>query len=198
MRSTFFIPVFVLLPAAAVLAAPAAPVDLQGNFDKSIHPFLQTYCAGCHNKQKHKGDFDLTPYNSTEQIAKDERRWALVLDKLKSGDMQPEEAKKQTTPEYRQQTIDWIIALRNVEAQRNAGDPGIVLAHRLSNAEYNYTIRDLTGVDIQPTKEFPVDPANEAGFDNSGESLAMSPSLLNKYLLAARDVANHAALIPEG
>ncbi len=81
---------------------------------------------------------------------------------------------------------------------RNAGDPGPVLARRLSNAEFDYTIRDLTGVDIRPTREFPVDPANEAGFDNSGESLAMSPALLKKYLAAARLVADHVVLKPEG
>ena len=84
------------------------------------------------------------------------------------------------------------------EAERNAGDPGVVLARRLSNAEYDYTIRDLTGVDIRPTREFPVDPANQAGFDNSGESLAMSAPLLKKYLGAARLVAEHVVLKPEG
>ncbi len=73
-----------------------------------------------------------------------------------------------------------------------------MLARRLSNAEYDYTIRDLTGVDIRPTREFPVDPANEAGFDNSGESLAMSPALLKKYLEAAREVADHLVLKPDG
>src|SRR5262249_31778352 len=41
-------------------------------------------------------------------------------------------------------------------------------------------------------------PANEAGFDNSGESLAMSPALLKKYLAAARLVADHVVLKPEG
>src|SRR5262249_24920982 len=61
-----------------------------------------------------------------------------------------------------------------------------------------YTIRDLTGVDIRPAREFPVDPANEAGFDNSGESLAMSPALLKKYLTAARLVADHIVLKPQG
>ena len=84
------------------------------------------------------------------------------------------------------------------EARKNAGDPGPVLARRLSNAEYNYTIRDLTGVDIRPTREFPVDPANTAGFDNSGESLTMSPALLNKYLQAAREVGDHMVLTPDG
>src|SRR4030095_16205431 len=59
-------------------------------------------------------------------------------------------------------------------------------------------MRDLTGVDIRPTREFPVDPANEAGFDNSGESLAMSPALLKKYLDAARTVAEHVVVQPPG
>ena len=76
--------------------------------------------------------------------------------------------------------------------------PASVLARRLSNAEYNYTIRDLTGVDIRPAREFPVDPANLAGFDNSGESLTMSPALLTKYLQAAREVADHMYLNPQG
>src|SRR5262249_3177906 len=84
------------------------------------------------------------------------------------------------------------------EAQQHEGDPGTVLARRLSNAELDYTIRDLTGVDMRPTREFPVDPANEAGFDNTGESLAMSPALLKKYLAAARLVADHVLFKPEG
>ena len=73
-----------------------------------------------------------------------------------------------------------------------------MLARRLSSAEYNYTIHDLTGVDIRPAREFPVDPANLAGFDNSGESLTMSPALLTKYLQAARLVADHMFLAPGG
>src|SRR5207245_4220416 len=88
--------------------------------------------------------------------------------------------------------------IREQEARRTAGDPGVVLARRLSNAEFDYTSRDLTGVDIRPTREFPVDPANQAGFDNTGESLTMSPALLKKYLAAARHVADHVVLKPEG
>ena len=84
------------------------------------------------------------------------------------------------------------------KAKRNAGDPGRVTARRLSNAEYDDTIRDLTGVDIRPTREFPVDPANEAGFDNSAESLSMSPALVKKYLEAAQFVADHLVLKPRG
>ena len=58
----------------------------------------------------------------------------------------------------REQVIDWIQAVRAEEVRKSAGDPGLVLARRLSNAEYNYTIRDLTGQDMQPAREFPVIP----------------------------------------
>ena len=92
--------------------------------------------------------------------------------------MPPSQARQQPTQAQRQTVIDWIQTLAVEEAKRNPNDPGSVLARRLSNAEYDYTIRDLTGVDIRPTKEFPVDPANQAGFDNSVESLAMSPALV--------------------
>jgi hypothetical protein len=120
-----------------------------------------------------------------------------VLEKLTAQAMPP----KPVPPppdDARQHVIDWIQAARAEELRKSAGDPGLVLPRRLSTAEYNYTIRDLTGQDMQPAREFPVDPANPAGFDNSGESLTMSPALLKKYLQAARGVAEHMVLTPEG
>src|SRR4029434_5782647 len=121
-----------------------------------------------------------------------------VLGEREVREVAREGAKRQPAVELRRSVIDWIQAMRKHEAQRNAGDPGVVRARRLSNAKYDYTIRDLTGVNIRPTREFPVDPANEAGFDNSGESLMMSPALVNKYLDAARRVAEHIVLQPKG
>ena len=105
---------------------------------------------------------------------------------------------KQPSDSQRKVVAAWVRAVRENEAQRNAGDPGPVLARRLSNAEYDYTIRDLCGVDLRPTREFPVDPANQEGFDNSGESLTLSPSLMKKYMQAAKDVADHMALTTGG
>src|SRR5207245_3485808 len=114
------------------------------------------------------------------------------------GGRPADDAGRQPEAAERTAVVEWLAAFRAREAERNAGDPGVVLARRLSNAEYDYTIRDLTGADIRPTREFPVDPANEAGFDNSGESLTMSPALLKKYLAAARLVADHLVLKPQG
>jgi hypothetical protein len=141
--------------------------------------------------------FDLKSYTSVDRVAADFPRWALLMQRLEAKEMPPKPMPR-PPEEATQQVIAWIKALRMAEIKKSARDPGPILARRMSNAEYNYTIRDLTSQDMQITKQFPVDPANLAGFDNSGESLTMSPALLNKYLQAARDVADHLVLTPDG
>src|SRR5206468_12445112 len=84
------------------------------------------------------------------------------------------------------------------EAYANAGDPGPVVLRRLNNAEYTYTVRDLTGVDLQPAREFPADGAAGEGFTNTGNALVMSSALFTKYLDAAKGIAAHAVLLPDG
>lgn len=132
------------------------------------------------------------------EAALDDPRWPLVLERLEAKEMPSRKAKKFPSASARQQVVGWFRALRAYDIAQNAGDPGIVLARRLSNAEFNYTVRDLTGADIRPTREFPIDPTNTAGFDNSGESLTMSPALVKKYLGAARDIVGHMFLRPDG
>jgi hypothetical protein len=190
-----------LLPGADALplqnAANPTDADLARRFNQTVRPFVTTYCAGCHSGPSPAASFDLQHYTTLESVVADFAHWALVLRKLTAREMPPKEM-KQPPESLRQQVIEWIEAVRKHEARKHIGDPGPVMARRLSNAEYNYTIRDLTGVDLRPAREFPVDPANEAGFDNSGESLTMPPSLMSKYLEAARQIAEHLALKPDG
>jgi hypothetical protein len=184
---------------ARVKPPPEAPADhLEKRFAARVQPFLERYCYSCHGAKKPKASLDLSHDSTAKAIAHNAKQWELVLDRLQAKEMPPEDAARKPTPEERAAVVAWIRELRDREAQRNAGDPGMVLARRLSNAEFDYTIRDLTGVDIRPTREFPVDPANEAGFDNTGEALTMSPALLKKYLAAARLVADHLVLKPDG
>ncbi|HEY4087149.1 MAG TPA: DUF1592 domain-containing protein [Bryobacteraceae bacterium] len=183
------------VPSAEPASTPAVSLDSQ--FKTVVRPFVEQYCVACHSGASPAAGFDLASYTSMDMVLRDHPRWALVIDKLGSKQMPPAGMPAPTDVE-RNKIVGWVKAMRNEEARKHAGDPGPVLARRLSNAEYNYTVRDLTGQDIQPTKEFPIDPANQAGFDNSGESLDMSPALLNKYLQAARDVADHVVFTPDG
>jgi hypothetical protein len=191
----------------AALALSSAPLNADGpppaerleeQFVQRVRPFVKRYCVTCHSAEKHKGALDLSRDTTLTAVLRNARRWEQVLDRLQAKEMPPESAPRQPGPDERAPVITWLRDLRDYQEQRNAGDPGPVLARRLSNAEFDYTIRDVTGVDIRPARDFPVDPANEAGFDNSGESLTMSGPLLKKYLAAARLVADHMVLKPEG
>ena len=200
-RYVIAVAVFPLALLFALAATPAVELDeatLQRDFAETIIPLLKANCFDCHGTDLQEAKLDLSVYTSVQSVATAHRAWKLILQRVSVGEMPPPDAEHQPLPEDRKALVDWIQAVREFEARRHAGDPGPVLTRRLSNEEYNYTIRDLTGVDIQPTKTFPVDPANEAGFDNSGESLAMSPALLQKYLSAARQVVEHLVLKPDG
>ncbi len=74
-------------------------------------------------------------------------------------------------------------------------DPGRVTARRLNRAEYNHTVRDLLGVDIDPADDFPQDDSGY-GFDDIGDALSLSPVLMEKYLSAAENVAREALFGP--
>lgn len=181
-------------------SAPAADdhATLDQSFQNVVLPHLKTYCLDCHGSDQPEAMLDLSGYESATDVGKAHQTWAVVLERIEAAEMPPKDSQPQPTSQESAAIAAWIKTARQLEAQRNAGEPGIVLARRLSNAEYNYTIRDLTKVDIRPTDTFPVDSANEAGFDNTGESLTMSPALLKKYLDAARQVAEHLVLLPNG
>ena len=190
---------FLSLAVTPVWSAPPrdARVELEARFTRTVRPFLKTYCLSCHGPREPAAQMDLSGFTTMADLVQDGRRWSQMLDRLEAGEMPPQGARHPMPPE-RRAVVDWLHAVREGETRRHAGDPGVVLARRLSNAEYNYTVRDLTGVDIRPTRAFPVDPANTAGFDNSGETLTMSPTLLKKYLAAAREVAAHLYLKEKG
>lgn len=184
-------------PSEATTAGPT-PVELEKQFASTVRPFMQTYCTSCHGNNKPQAQLNLAAYSGMAAVIKDLPHWTLVMERLHLKDMPPAGVGKQPTEKQRQAVMAWIRAVRQYEIQRTAYDPGPVLARRLSNVEYDYTIRDLTGQDLRLARSFPVDPANQEGFDNSGESLTFSPALMKKYLAAAKQVSDHLVLTSTG
>jgi hypothetical protein len=140
---------------------------------------LAKYCFNCHSEKRAEADIDLAQYAKLGDLRKATRVWQKVAEMLEGGQMPPKQAKQPTDPE-RTQMRDWLRAFLKAEAKAHAGDPGRVTMRRLSNAEYTYTIHDLTGVPtLHPTKEFPIDGAAGEGFTNSGDALVMSRPMLS-------------------
>jgi hypothetical protein len=70
---------------------------------------------------------------------------------------------------------------------KDALDVGTVPIHRLSNEEYNNTVRDLLGTTLRPADAFLSEEA--LGFDNFAEALGMNPRQVAGYYDAATKVA---------
>jgi hypothetical protein len=156
------------------------------------------YCLECHSTKRKKGHLDLERFTALDHVRKDLKTWQNVVEHLEAGEMPPK-GKPQPTAAERQRLISWIGGFLDAEARARSGDPGHVPLRRLSNAEYDCTIRDLTGVDLRPTRDFPADGAGGEGFTNAAEALSdFTPPLLAKYLSAAKEIADHAVLLPGG
>lgn len=170
----------------------------QDSFQQTIQPLLRDYCLTCHSTEKQEGELDLERFATLAQVKQDTQVWEHVQEQLALGTMPPAEA-PQLTDQQRQQLGEWVKTTLDEIALANAGDPGPVVLRRLSNHEYTYTLRDLTGIEsLDPAREFPVDGAAGEGFTNVGSALVMSPALLTKYLDAAKEVSQHAVLLPNG
>ncbi len=168
------------------------------DFQSSILPLLKERCNSCHSTEKQKGDLDLERFATVSDIKREPMIWEGVLEQIHMGEMPPKK-EPQLSPEQKKMLTAWVQDRLEEVALASAGDPGPVVLRRLSNMEYTYTVRDLTGeASLDPAKEFPVDGAAGEGFTNAGAALVMSPSLLSKYLDAAKDIANHAVLTPQG
>ncbi len=181
--------------AASVLGG--APVFAAHDFS-AVRPILSDYCLKCHSTEEQKGDLDLEQFGSLADVKRHPKIWQRVLEQLVDGEMPPKK-KPQPAAESKTALMDWVRATLDTMALERAGDPGPVVLRRLSNAEYTYTVRDITGVaSLDPAHEFPVDGAAGEGFTNTGQALVMSPSLITKYLDAGKEIASHAELLPDG
>ena len=179
-----------ILVLTAVLTGPAGA----GSFEKEIQPLLQQYCADCHYDGAKKGDLNLDPFKSEEDIRKKVKVWDSVMFNIDNWLMPPAK-KPQPTPAERARLVAWIDQTIYPVDPANP-DPGRVTIRRLNKTEYNNTMRDLMGVDLQPADSFPDDDSGY-GFDNIGDVLALPPVLVERYLQAADKVLD-AAIVAAG
>ena len=176
---------------------PNSFAQIKHGYAVQIRPLLETYCFGCHSTEPSEGDLDLEQLKTLAEVRRNPRTWQKVLFMLDNAEMPPKQS-KQLSAEELMTLKAWVRTYLNAEAHAGAGDPGRVVVRRLSNAEYDNTIRDLTGIDFRLTREFPAASAAGEGFTNAGESMVMSPALFEKYLAAAQEVVEHAVLLPDG
>ena len=169
--------------ASAAAAHPDAAQAHQGAFKGDWH-LLTTYCTKCHNSDDWAGGvaFDTM---SPDSMGTDAKIWEEALVKLKGGLMpppgkpQPDAATRAAFVKATREYLDGYDVLHP--------DPGHMVLHRLNRNEYANAIRDLLGVEADPTSLLPRDDKS-GDFDNIAEVLKVSPTFLDQYFSAARQV----------
>ena len=155
-------------------------------FEEAVAPVLERRCVVCHGAALQQGRVRLDTL-SPDLIndTKAARTWKNVLNQLNSGRMPPEGAPQLTAPE-RDAVVNWLTTevQRAIRAQRSTG--GHVVMRRLNRVEYQNTMRDLLGLDIDYAKNLPPDASSPDGFQNNGAALRMSALQLEYLLQSAR------------
>ncbi|MBY0524335.1 MAG: DUF1592 domain-containing protein [Gemmataceae bacterium] len=179
-------------PALPIAKSPivflAAPPQDAKHFDEQVRPFLTKHCQECHTGEKPKGNFRIDKLSADFSDRASRDRWASALEQLKAGTMPPKG--KPRPPEKDMQVLSsWASGrVAAVEAVRRATEGRVVL-RRLNRVEYQNTIRELLGIDIDLMEMLPAD-ATADGFDNIGDALHISSFLMEKYLEAADTALN--------
>lgn len=199
MRQSVLVLVACFLPGNFLVAQSTdAFAPLQSQYEKTQARLLKKYCLDCHSADQKQGELDLSQFRSVADMRRNVVPWQRVVEMMDDREMPPREAEHQPTEAEHTSLRNWVRAVLDADARANAGDPGPVVLRRLNNAEFTYTIQDLTGTPLQPAHEFPVDSAAGEGFTNVGNALVMSPALVQKYLDAAKEISSHAMLLPHG
>src|SRR5581483_6515504 len=135
-------------------AQEPVPKSAADEYTTAIRPLVKQFCLGCHSTKVKKGGLDLERFATLDDVRSDLKPLQAIIEQVEAGEMPPAE-KPQPTAGEKKRLVAWARGFLDAEARSRSGDPGHVPLRRLSNAEYNYTIRDLTGVDLRPAREFP-------------------------------------------
>jgi hypothetical protein len=183
-----------VMVTTTTVALALAAIDLSGEPAlESAFPVMKQYCFDCHGAKKTKGDINLEELVADPSIDKSFKTWELVVEMLEFEDMPPDD-EEQPSDQERQALIATISETLDYSIRQNAGDPGEIALRRLTSAEYGYTIKDLTGLDLELEKSFVGEAVGGEGFSNVGEVQFMQDSTLEQYLKAAKVVASHAVI----
>lgn len=167
------------------VAGTALAADTKVPMPEQNWQFVDKYCSACHNATDWAGGAAFETLDH-EDVAPDARLWEEAVRKLR-GHLMPPPGEPQPEPTSRKA---FMASLETTLDRSSAADvnPGTVVLHRLNRPEYAIAIHELLDLDIDADALLPRDDSS-AGFDNVAEVLKITPSFLEQYLGAARQVS---------
>ncbi len=144
------------------------------------------YCEDCHNDTDLAADLSFEKLRPTDVAAKPEI-FEKVVRKLRSN-LMPPPASPRPEAQQRQELIVALERSLDDNAAQHGPEPGRVGLHRLNRTEYATAVEQLLGLVIDARGMLPADTSSD-GFDNVAEALRVTPTHIDQYLAAARDIS---------
>ena len=181
----------------AELKGPASELD----FEEHIHPFLKHYCYGCHDNATREGGLDLQESvgeRFDEELRKWHKTWGNVARAVTTGSMPHPAQKHQPSEQERELFAMWYERALEERVTPESSRASNARLRQLTPFEYDNTVRDLTGLDLDLSRlTQPGGVASDGGFANRGHEMQLSPTKLARYMKAADRIASHAVLDPD-
>ena len=175
---------FTLVAAASIAIGNSAPAPVQ-TFTK--------YCFQCHGKATAMGGVNLQQLTGQPSVGDGFAHWEKVAVALEQKRMPPEKMPQPGEAE-RAQAVSWIRTELSTYAKKHDGEPGRVTVRRLTSGEYAYSIQDLTGLQADWGVDATSDSVGGEGFTNFGDVQFMQNANIERYLEAAKRVADRAVI----
>ena len=149
---------------------------------------IDQYCVACHNDRTRQAGLSLQTLDAEHvgQVADEVEAWEKVARKLRARAMPPPGRPRPDDAAYAAMAASLETALDAAAAA--APNPGQPPIHRLNRVEYRNAIRDLLALEVDERELLPPDESGY-GFDNIADILAVSPVLLDRYMVAAEKIS---------
>jgi hypothetical protein len=170
--------------ATTVVASEMTLNQAKQSIDKHWS-MLDKYCADCHNVTDWAGSIAFDSMQPNE-IGKDADTWERVIRRMR-GAIMPPPGKKQPDKAAVKEFVAALETTLDTSAKERPMH-GSVPLHRLNRTEYALAIEEILGLKIDPASVLPRDDKSN-GFDNVAEVLKVSPTFLEQYMTAARQLS---------
>ena len=159
-----------------------------------LQPFLKANCIDCHGVDAAKGNLNLETLSVSDIDLPTLLQWDRIRTRLHARDMPPLERLRPDPESYRSALthVESIID-RGAALHACAGAPA---SRRLNRAQWHHAVKDLLGVNVDVQSLLPADEIGH-GFDTVGDTLALSPPLLERFIDAAEVAAALAISDPD-
>ena len=153
-------------------------------------PLFAENCYLCHGPLTQTAGLNLSKLMSEVPLVRNRDVWQRVIGALEVGKMPPPGAPQPSAAVRAEMLVLLRRDIDQFDYSTIAKNPGFEFMRRLTHTEYDNTVRDLFGVELNVTDRFPTELTGSSGFENSSNTLFLQPSLMERYIGAAQRVVD--------